>query len=174
MADDRYWTDYSAWGPRFDVDAVLKTAKPVMDYSVWRRGDTTYGAPAITSGISMVVFAGGSEAAFRRAVKRFLARERRFLLAVRKHAARSVRLGIGTVLFVRDKQVQPIGVELPSDILQLLAETGAKWRVGALPCYDDGTPKLGAVQQPDAGIIETALASAEGGGRGWFSLCYRC
>jgi hypothetical protein len=31
-----------------------------------------------------------------------------------------------------------------------------------------------AAQRCVAGIIETALASAEGGGLGWFSLCYRC
>lgn len=143
MSDDQYWTDYSAWGSRFDVDAVLKLAKPRGTHDVWRRGTSTEFGMATTSGISLVVFGGGSEASLGQAVRRFLKRERRFMAAVRRIAGPSVHHGFGTTLFVADDRVQPIGVQLPPDVLELLGAAGATWRAGALPCFEDGTPKLG-------------------------------
>ena len=143
MSDDRYWTDYSAWGSRFDIDEVLRLAPLHAKHDVWRRGESTEFGLATTSGVSLVVFPGGSELDLARAVRRFLTQERRFLRAVRRIAARSVHHGLGTTLFVPEHQVQPIGVQLPADVIALLGSLGSTWRVGAMPCFPDGHPKLG-------------------------------
>ena len=142
MSNDRYWTDYSAWGSRFDIAQLLRRAAPHSQHSTWYRGETTQYGVATTSGISIVVFGGGSEAQLARAVRRFLVRERRFLRAVHRAATPSLNHGLSTTLFVPDDQVQPIGVHLPVDVIALLASVGSTWRVGAMPCFADGHPKL--------------------------------
>ena len=152
VADDQYFTDYSVWGPKFDLDAVLRLAKPIAKHSLWRRGDPgPLEGKAVTSGISMVVFSGRSEPGFHRAVRRFLVRERRFLAAVRRMARPGVWSGLGTSLFLPEDRDQPLGIDLPPETLQLLGVSGVRWRVGAFVCYKDGAPKLGGTSRRTRG-----------------------
>lgn len=150
MPDDRhFFTVYSVSGRKFNVDAILEIAKPISKHSVWRRGEPDpVGGKAVTSGISILVFTKGSQQGLHRAVKRFLTREKRFLGAVRRAAGPGVRSELGTGLFVRDGQAQPIRIELPPEVLGLLGVRGVTWHVGAVPCYEDGTYMLGGSRPP--------------------------
>jgi hypothetical protein len=145
MGEDRhFFTTYSTCGRRLDLEAILRLAKPVSKYSSWRRGEPDpVGGKTVTSGIMMLVFAGGSEHAFRRAIERFVIRESRLLTAVRRVASPGASSELSTSLFIADGRVQPLGIELPSDLLRRLGTAGVTWRVGAIPTYEDGTYKLG-------------------------------
>ena len=150
MSDERYFfAEYSVWGRRLDVDAILKSATPISKHSVWRRGEVNpVAGETVTSGISIFVFAEGSEAALQRGVRRFLTQEKRFLAAVRRAAVPGVTSQLGTSLFVRDGRVQPLGIELSAELLELLGKSGVSWRVGAVPCEEDGTYKLARNRPP--------------------------
>ena len=132
MPDDRFLTHYSIWGETLDVQQLLAKARPHGRHEVWRRGDPTLlGTPATTSGLAMSLYHGSSQAALCRAVERFLRREDHFLRLARRRRLSGIHSGVSTLICVGADELQPIGVELPTDVLQLIGIAGLSWAVGA-------------------------------------------
>ena len=132
MRDGRFLTDYSIWGETLDVERVLAKARPRGKHEVWRRGDPTLlGTPATTSGVTMSLYHGNSQEALSRAVERFLKREAPFLRLARQRRVSATHSGVSTFICIGADELLPIGVELPTDILQRIGMAGLSWTVGA-------------------------------------------
>lgn len=138
--EDTLSTEYSIYGA-FDVDALLAKARPRGKILVWRRGETTEFGPAASSGVTVPVFDGTSQAMLFRAVRRFLTRERSFLLAASRVRG-SVHRGLLTSFFVRAENL-PVGLELPGTLLELTGRSRVSWAVMGVPCAADGSIAVG-------------------------------
>jgi hypothetical protein len=132
MRDGRFLTDYSIWGETLDVEQLLAKARPRGRHEVWRRGDLTLlGTPATTSGLTMRLYHGSSQEALSRAVDRFLRREAHFLRLARQRRVSGTHSGVSTFICVGADELLPVGVELPTDVLQRIGMAGLSWTVGA-------------------------------------------
>ena len=89
-----------------------------------------YGAPAVTSGISLIVAGGGSSRAHCRTIERFLTREASFLRAVRRGLGPRDRSELSTTMHVEyppDEGVQMTKLTVPPALLRLAARRGVEW-----------------------------------------------
>jgi hypothetical protein len=137
---DGYRTEYSVYG-RLDVDSLLAKARPKGDVSIWRRGEATEFGVASSSGITVPVSDGVSKEQLFRDVRRFLKRERIFLLAISRLRG-PVQRGLVTSISARPGDI-PVGFELPATLLAYAGRRRVSWAFMSYPSSWD------AVQQRD-------------------------
>jgi hypothetical protein len=128
----RFWTSYSVWGVALDVDALLRSGRPIADAEVWRRGDyNPLGGGALTAGLSMEIYSGWSEKQLQDAIATFLTRETELLKAARSQETLIDHSSLTTFVSVASNEGLPVGLSIPPSVAKMIGDAGVSWVVTA-------------------------------------------